>query len=212
VRRGGGVALLGDSLALLAALCDTAYYVGAKRLRMELPLLLFFWLLFASGALVLALLLLACGQAELSADGGAGIFGWLHPSRLPMQLALFAVGDAGGTINFVAVLQYFDPLVVTVFLLMQPVAATAYEVFSRGADALPGPAKSIGSLMVLCGVLVLVVSSSGEKTEHVEASEVLTELEGPAEEQHDATSSGGESEPGYASVKDVEIAMKEPLI
>jgi drug/metabolite transporter (DMT)-like permease len=40
--------MVGDALALLAALLDTFYYIGAKRLRLRLPLPIFFCALFGT--------------------------------------------------------------------------------------------------------------------------------------------------------------------
>jgi drug/metabolite transporter (DMT)-like permease len=171
-----GNPLIGDCLALAGALLDTFYYVGAKRIRMLLPLPFFFFCLFAMGAVLLSLGLSLCGQAEWSTDAEHGIFGWLDSQWLWLQLVIFVVGEVGATINFVVVLRYVDALVVTVFLLMQPAAASLLEVLTIGLSAIPSAANLTASTAMLGGVGLLVYTSQTAR-EEIQSDAVLTKVE-----------------------------------
>ena len=124
-----------------------------------------------------AVLISGGGGVTLSTSAEHGLFGWTLPAwdRLPLQVAIFAVNDLGFTVPLVLVLRYVDPLVVAVVTLLSPIAAIVEGVLLGDSEALPDLA-TIGGSVVLLGGVGLVVVSGRESEEKVDASSAVVPM------------------------------------
>ncbi|CAI5732633.1 unnamed protein product [Hyaloperonospora brassicae] len=164
----------GDLVALAGAAGGALYFTLAKKVRPHMHLLVFLWGLTATSAITLLVYMLASGhELSLSTDPYNGIFGWLTPSvnRLLVVLYLVFVCDCIGTMGYIGVMKYFDPIVVSVVCLMEPIVATVQGIV-MGVDAVPGLRTFVGAALVIGGTF-LVLQSQSRKTEEVDATEAV---------------------------------------
>ncbi|KAF1790250.1 Nucleotide-diphospho-sugar transferase [Phytophthora cactorum] len=164
----------GDLMALSGAAGGALYFTLAKKVRPHMHLLVFLCGLTATSATTLLFYMLASGQElSLSTDPYNGVFGWLTPSvnRLLVVLYLVFICDGIGTMGYIGVMKYFDPIVVSIVCLMEPIVATAQGIV-MGVDVMPGPLTFVGAALVIGGTC-LVLSSQSRKTEKVDATEAV---------------------------------------
>ncbi|KUF91337.1 Tigger transposable element-derived protein 6 [Phytophthora nicotianae] len=164
----------GDLMALSGAAGGALYFTLAKKVRPHMHLLVFLCGLTATSAMTLLCYMLASGQElSLSTDPYNGVFGWLTPSvnRLLVVLYLVFICDGIGTMGYIGVMKYFDPIVVSIVCLMEPIVATAQGI-AMGVDVMPGPYTFVGASLVIGGTC-LVLSSQSRKTEKVDATEAV---------------------------------------
>ncbi|KDO31447.1 hypothetical protein SPRG_04062 [Saprolegnia parasitica CBS 223.65] len=157
-----GPSLLGDAGAFLGAIGAVVYLMQAKVISERMPFMLFM----LCHSIVVCLLLFptmwCLGETyELSHDASIGLFGWANwqLDRLPIEFYLVAVCDFGGRMGFIRVLAYFDPLVVSITMLLQPILAALFGV-AAGVATVPGAVTCLGSGIVIAGT-ILVVTAAG---------------------------------------------------
>ncbi|CAI5727948.1 hypothetical protein KXD40_005726 [Peronospora effusa] len=166
--------LAGDLIALAGAAGGALYFKLAKKVRPHMHLLVFLCGLTATSAVTLLVYMLISGQdLSLSTDPYDGVFGWLTPSvnRLVVVVYLVFICDCIGTMGYIGVMKYFDPIVVSVVCLMEPIVATAQGIVMR-VDTIPGPFTFVGAALVIGGT-ALVLRSQRCKTEKVDATEAV---------------------------------------
>ncbi|KAH7476323.1 hypothetical protein PRIC1_000329 [Phytophthora ramorum] len=164
----------GDLMALAGAAGGAVYFSLAKKVRPHMHLLVFLCGLTATSAITLLLYMLAAGEElSLSTDPYNGVFGWLTPSvhRLLVVLYLVFISDGIGTMGYIGVMKYFDPIVVSVVCLMEPIVATGQGIV-MGVDAMPGLFTFVGATLVIGGTF-LVIYSQSRKTEKIDATEAV---------------------------------------
>uniref|UniRef100_A0AAV1TAQ7 MobA-like NTP transferase domain-containing protein n=1 Tax=Peronospora matthiolae TaxID=2874970 RepID=A0AAV1TAQ7_9STRA len=192
---------VGDLVALAGAAGGALYFTLAKKVRPHMHLLVFLCGLTATSAMTLLVYMLASGQElSLSTDPYNGIFGWLTPSvnRLLVVLYLVFICDCIGTMGYIGVMKYFDPIVVSVVCLMEPIVATAQGIV-MGVDAVPGLCTFVGASLVIGGTF-LVLQSQSHKTEEVDATEAV--LASNATPRAVYTSRSRKKTPRYGSTPD----------
>lgn len=163
-------AWIGNIVAFLGAVSGVVYLTCAKKLRAQMDLFVFMWSQMVVACLFMLIYILSFESFSISMDRNIGLFGWMNPTsdRLPITLYVVLVGNMIGSMGFIGVLKYFDPIVVSVAMLMQPVVASTLGVV-LGLSAFPNLLTCIGSGVVLFGTL-LVILSSKQKTEHFQIS------------------------------------------
>ena len=97
----------------------------------------------------------------------------LEANRLHVPLELFfaVVVNGIGTLGYIAVLKFFDSIVVSVIMLMEPVVGAFVGVLV-GVDTLPGAITWVGDAIVTLGS-ALVVYSGAKKTESIDATKAV---------------------------------------
>ncbi|RLN91525.1 hypothetical protein BBJ28_00015049 [Nothophytophthora sp. Chile5] len=164
----------GDLIALAGAAGGALYFTLAKKVRSRMHLLVFLCGLTATSAMTLLVFMLVTGtELSLSADPYNGVFGWMTPSagRLLVVAYLVCVCDGIGTMGYIGVMKYFDPIVVSVVCLMEPIVATGQGI-AMGVDAMPGAFTFVGATLVIGGTC-LVLFSQSRKTEQIDATEAV---------------------------------------
>lgn len=153
--------MLGNFLALLSSFGIAAYLMIAKRLRAKMNVSVFMCLLyiFVSCYLLLYLILISKETVTFDFDPHTGVLGWINLSvdRLPLELYLAIVCNIVGTVGYVRVLEYFDPVVVSMVMLTEPVVAAILGVAS-GVENLPGLQTWVGDAIVVAGSIMVIYS------------------------------------------------------
>jgi len=118
----------GDILAFSASIGVAIYLTIAKRLRQRIDLVLFMSLVFSLSSVFLLLYITVCSgqQYEFSFDPSIGLFGWMgmRGDRLPLELYVAIICNGVGTMGYIAILKYFDAVVVSMVMLCEPIVAT----------------------------------------------------------------------------------------
>ncbi|RHY64177.1 hypothetical protein DYB30_000338 [Aphanomyces astaci] len=156
----------GDVVALIGAVGGVFYLLTAKKLRQEMDVFVFMTLLFAATALLHIPVFYAMDiDVRWTTDHHVGWFGWVQPDMLGVELYLVFVCTIIGTVGYISVMKYFDPIVVSVVMLLEPVLATAMGVFV-GVDAVPGFLTWIGGALVILGTGLVVLASANKIESH----------------------------------------------
>lgn len=136
----GEAALRGDALALIGGAAAAGYFLIGRRLRAQLPLLVYITATYSAAAVLLAVTALAAG---------------LRPLGLPAQawliIALLALGPqvlGHSSLNWA--LRYVPAAVVSLALLGEPIGSTllAALLFRE----VPGPAALLAMALILAGI------------------------------------------------------------
>ena len=171
---GSSTAMMGNAVALSASFGTAAYLLFAKSLRSSMDIFVFMFAVMSLGSVCLVLYMSINEEAYTwDTDRNIGLFGWLNPNfdRLPLELYMAVVCNCVGTTGYIAVLKYFDPVVPSSVMLMEPVVGSLLGVLA-GTAALPGAQTWFGDLIVAGGTF-LVIRSGSKTTEKIEANEAL---------------------------------------
>ncbi len=140
----GRETLVGDGLALAGALMAALYMVTGRRVRQELPLLPYVFLVYSTAAVLLGI---CCLVFRVQMTG--------YPGQTYLWLVLLAlVPTLVGHTLFNWTLKYLPAYVIGVSLLGEPIGSTmlAYFVFRE----IPATFTFVGGAMVLGGLYMLV--------------------------------------------------------
>lgn len=169
----------GDLLAFAGAFGGVAYLLTAKRLRaaMDTPVFLCA-LMVCESLLLLAVLVtfrheLGVQLSPLSSRAGPIGWVWHHPFA---EAYMVLVGSVVGTMGFIVAMKYFDPLVVSLGMLTEPVLATVIGV-AVGVATVPGLPTFVGGAGVLFGCF-LVIRASHRTESHVDVSDAVARVPG----------------------------------
>mmetsp|Transcript_35911 Transcript_35911/g.54588 ORF Transcript_35911/g.54588 Transcript_35911/m.54588 type:complete len:659 (-) Transcript_35911:84-2060(-) len=204
-------ALAGNIIALSASFAKAAYLTTAKSLRPRCDLFVFmFGIFFISSLFVLAFILITEEPVEFSRHPNYGLFGWTNTAfdRLPLELYIVYVCNFLGAMGYIAVLKYFDSIVIATIMLMEPVSAV-FIGFWAGVSSLPGMQTWIGDAIVTMGSGMVIYSGSS-KTESIDATKAVR----PKHETIDIGSSSEWQEQGedqtHAKMLHTPVMMKRP--
>lgn len=165
----------GDLLALSGAVAGVAYLTFAKKLRNDIDLFVFMFLLTFVGSICIYIYMaVSAVPFEFSLHPYHGILGWLHYSRLDrlaLEFYLVFICNFIGTMGYVGVMKYFEPIVVSVVMLLEPVIAALCAVLV-GVAGFPGKYTIIGGLIVMFGTCLVIVSSQ-RKTEAINVTDTV---------------------------------------
>lgn len=174
----GHLAMLGNIIAFLASVSTAMYLTLAKKLRPKVDIFLFMFILFTLSSISLFVYMKLVGQpVEMSFHPDVGIFGWINPEldRLPLELYSAIICNVVGTAGYIAIMKYFDPVVVSMVMLMEPIVAS-FMGAAVGVSSLPGWITWAGDAVVVLGS-VMVISSGAKKTESIDATDALHNFE-----------------------------------
>lgn len=143
-----GQALWGDFLALIGAWTAAGYVMIGRRVRANLTLVPYIFLVYGMAALILCLLVVGSGVA---------FYGFSRPTYIWL-VALAIIPQLLGHSTFNWALGYLPAALVSVSLLGEPIGSTflAYLILAE----VPGPLKMFGALLIFGGILV--ASRSGK--------------------------------------------------
>lgn len=135
-----GKAFWGDLLALIGAWTGAAYLIIGRRLREELPLIPYIFLVYGMAALLLNLFMLLIGETP---------FG--YPSQTYLWFVLLAlVPQLLGHSTFNWALRYLPAAYVSITLLGEPVSSAILAYFLLGE--IPSMLMVFGAILILAGI------------------------------------------------------------
>jgi len=145
--------LLGNTLAIIGAICGSAYFLVGRGLRNQLPLLHYIWMTYGSAAIVLLIAAISAGHTKFA-----------YPNEVWLVLIGLAVGPqliGHTTINFA--MRHFSAILVTIAILGEPVgsAIMAFVLF----DKVMAPLQLVGFVGLLIGIAITAI---GETKNHHE--------------------------------------------
>lgn len=142
--RAGSDPLLGDGLALLAALMLAVYVIAGRRVRPRLGLWSYVAVVYSVGAILTGVLALTTG-AELIGYSASTWWAFVALAVGPMLL---------GHTGFNWALRYVRAYVVSVLQLLEPIGATIIAVLVLGRGEVPSANTLVGGVVILLGVWV----------------------------------------------------------
>ena len=165
--------ITGDMVALGSAAGGCVFLQAAKKARSQVNTYVFYSFMHSWTMIIL---FLVCGITlrNESWDSEAGLFGWIHPTeitRLPVQMIIFVVCDLVGLCGYIIVMKYFDPLMVSLVMLLEPVVGTA-EGIALGVSSFPGLWSIGGACCMFIGI-GLVSNGAKKSSTTVDASSAL---------------------------------------
>lgn len=155
----GASAILGDALALAGALFVSIYYVIGRRLRLQMDLWWYIFIIYGIAALALVLAIGIMPGVPLTGFPGRD---WLIFAALaagPMMLGHTAVNYA---------LRYVRAYIANIAILGEPIGATLIAWLLPAIAEVPGPQTLVGGMLILAGIAVTVIRQSpvGAGPEH----------------------------------------------
>lgn len=138
-----GQAMLGNFLALFAAWMSAAYLLIGRRLRRQLSLMPYIFVVYGMAALVLVVLMFSLGQSPLG----------YAPQTYFWLLALALIPQLLGHSTFNWALRYLPASFLSIALLGEPVGATILAYFLLGEA--PSLFKLAGAAFILTGIYLV---------------------------------------------------------
>jgi drug/metabolite transporter (DMT)-like permease len=147
----GSNPLLGDTLALLGAICGSGYLLVGRSLRARLSLLPYIWLVYSTAAVVLLLWMTLTGYTLLG----------LPPVVYLLLLGLALGPQLLGHTSFNWAIKYLSATFITIAILGEPVgSAILAAILLRQPVA---PLQLLGGAVLLCGIAVATLAEHRAK-------------------------------------------------
>lgn len=137
-----GKAFLGDILALMGAWTAAGYVIIGRRLRTNIPLIPYIFLVYGMAALILIVLMISSGASAIGFGNKAFI--WLILLALIPQLL--------GHSTFNWALGYLPAAYVAITLLGEPIGSTILAYLFL--EEVPGLTKVLGAILIFGGILI----------------------------------------------------------
>jgi drug/metabolite transporter (DMT)-like permease len=134
--------LSGNGLALIGAVMVAIYYVIGRRLRVHLNFILYVWLVYSVGAVILIITVVVSGQQIFGLSGDAYL--WMLLMGLVPQLI--------GHSSFNFALEYLPAAYVSLITLAEPVGSGLLAVLFL--NEWPVILQLIGSILILVGIVI----------------------------------------------------------
>jgi drug/metabolite transporter (DMT)-like permease len=132
--------LLGNALALIGAVAAAIYFIIGRRLRANLALIPYIWLVYGAAALVLTLAALSAGQS----------FGGYTPLAYGWIIAMGLIPQLIGHSAFNYALGHLPAAYVSLVVLGEPVGSTLLAILIL--KEWPSPLAVLGSAIILAGI------------------------------------------------------------
>ncbi|OQR87685.1 Drug/Metabolite Transporter (DMT) Superfamily [Achlya hypogyna] len=152
----------GDLGAFLGAIGAVVYLLQAKTIRSRMGLMPFMLChTFVVSVLLLPTMWLLGESFTLSRDPVHGLFGWINWEwdRVGLELYLVGICDFVGGMGYIRVMAYFDPLVVSIVMLLEPIVATLLGILA-GVATVPGLVTCVGSVIVIAGTTLVIATNA----------------------------------------------------
>jgi dTDP-glucose pyrophosphorylase/drug/metabolite transporter (DMT)-like permease len=177
--------IFGDLLAFTLSISGVFFYGSTKVLRKKNWDVLTIYLLQQIFLFSVFWIFLSCGilvefRPTMDLHPIHGMFGWLTRSNLPIISLVILNVDIFGVIGYMAVLKYFDPIVVSVITLLEPLISIIIGN-ALGVAPVPSIGTWVGGLMMIIGAMG--VSPTVQSKETVDVSDAIFASSDPLTEE-----------------------------
>jgi drug/metabolite transporter (DMT)-like permease len=148
----GTDALIGDALALAGAVFVSIYYVIGRRLRAQVDLWWYIFIIYGIAAAVLVLATAVAPGASLTGHARQDWLVFLALAAGPMMLGHTAVNYA---------LRYVRAYVANLAILGEPIGATLIAWLLPAIAEVPAPQTLFGGALILAGIAVTTMRPGG---------------------------------------------------
>lgn len=147
----GARAILGDALALAGAVFVSVYYVIGRRLRQQLDLWWYIFIIYGIAALTLVIAIAVMPGVPLTGFPRGDWLIFVALAAGPMMLGHTAVNYA---------LRYVRAYLANLALLGEPIGATLIAWLLPAIAEVPGPQTLLGGLLILVGIAITLVRTT----------------------------------------------------
>jgi len=168
---------LGSLIALLGAVGSAAYMTACRSLAPVGIHPIFLSLVINVGMMATTFILCHFyyfpDGMSISRSLSNGLFGWLNPKANPAAFLQSIFPDLGGNFGIMLALSYFDPLIVSMVMLTEPLNASIIAMNFVG-EAPPSTRTIFGVIVVLLGCAIVLLRASKTSDELEEQKEVAS--------------------------------------
>jgi drug/metabolite transporter (DMT)-like permease len=147
-----GQAFFGDILALAGAFTAAGYLLIGRRLRAQVSLMSYIFIVYGMAAVVLLVFVFAAGQPLLG----------YSPATYLWFLLLALIPQLIGHSTYNWALGYLSAAYVSIALLGEPIGSTILAYFLLAET--PAPIKLAGAALILAGIYIASLSETRKKT------------------------------------------------
>lgn len=154
--------LTGDMVACVSACAAVVYLLSASKIRQNIPVGTFLFLLFTTTWIMIVPILFLLQRSSESyrflslMDTNYGLFGWTH--HIAIELYIVLAGCFLGSMGIIVSMKYFQPLMISITMLLEPIFATSIAVL-LGMSAFPGTFTILGNFTVMIGCFLVIYAS-----------------------------------------------------
>lgn len=157
-----GVTIYGDTLAFIGAVTVVGYLVIGRMVRGWMPLFLYAFPVTLVAAITLTIWATMSEGASFDFDSMNGAFGWTSAAWI-VYVGYLALGPGlAGHTGINAVLRWIPPLIISMFLVMEPVVGSIIG-WLLGVDVIPGTWTILGGILMISGLALVTIESDSSE-------------------------------------------------
>ncbi len=157
-----GVTIYGDALAFIGAVTVVGYLAIGRMVRGWMPLFLYAFPVTFVAALTLTIWANVSEGASFNFDSMSGAFGWTSAAWI-VYVGYLALGPGlAGHTGINAVLRWIPPLVISMFLVMEPVVGSIIG-WLLDVDVIPSYWTIIGGILMISGLALVTIESDSSE-------------------------------------------------
>jgi len=149
----------GDLVGILGSIAGVFYFTKNAELKYDFPVFLGIFAMSVIGFFQITIASFIFEGSTFSFDPMNGLFGVFTQDWFVLHIFIVIITGYGAYVCYVFALKYFDPLLVSIVLTLDPIVG-AIVVFSLGWQSFPGPLTIIGFFVILPGVVIVTLSKS----------------------------------------------------
>lgn len=154
--------IFGDLVGMLGSIGAAFYFKKNHELKNDMPTYLSVMAMSMIGFLQISTVAVIFDGASLGFDHLTGIFGVFSQDWFLIYVYMVIITGYGGYVCYVIALKFFDPLLVSVVLTMEPVCG-AIAVYLLGWQSFPGLFTILGFCAILPGILAVTFGQTKKK-------------------------------------------------
>ncbi|MCP4880297.1 MAG: hypothetical protein GY905_07080, partial [Gammaproteobacteria bacterium] len=154
--------IYGDTLAFIGAVTVVGYLVIGRMVRGWMPLFLYAFPVTLVAAITLTIWATMSEGASFDFDSMNGAFGWASAAWI-VYVGYLALGPGlAGHTGINAVLRWIPPLIISMFLVMEPVVGSIIG-WLLGVDVIPGTWTILGGILMISGLALVTIESDSSE-------------------------------------------------
>jgi len=143
--------LIGDGIAFGVSIAAAIYISIGGRIRNQLPAFVYF-----APAALISVIIFGIGTVTIEHSHPIEFFGWTAKSEIGIVAWLALVTGLLGISLISVVMKYLPPLVISIVLLFEPIAASIMAIMVK-VEPLPNAWTWAGAILVSLGILIVTL-------------------------------------------------------